>query len=78
MGLVDELAQRKSCKVILVFNEKSLDSDKDKEDFNKYREKVVDIELKYDPPYDENLQCVISLIRRITKKVLSLIKRTNN
>ena len=74
MGLVDELAQRKSCKVVLVFNEKSLDSDKDKEDFNKYREKVVDIELNYDPPYDENLQCVISPNSVHYDKVLGLIK----
>ena len=74
MGLVDELAQRKSCKVVLVFSEKSLDSDKDKEDFNKYREKVVDIELNYDPPYDENLQCVISPNSVHYDKVLGLIK----
>ncbi|MDF1642850.1 MAG: P-loop NTPase fold protein [Pseudomonadales bacterium] len=77
MGLVDELAQRKSCKVILVFNEKSLDSDKDKEDFNKYREKVVDIELNYDPPYDENLQCVISSDSAYYLKVLGLTKELN-
>ena len=77
MGLVDELAQRKSCKVILVFNEKSLDSDKDKDDFNKYREKVVDIELNYDPPYDENLQCVILSNSAYYDKVLALTKELN-
>jgi len=77
MGLVDELAQRKSCKVILIFNEKSLDSDKDKDDFNKYREKVVDIELNYDPPYDENLQCVISSDSVYFNKLLELTKELN-
>lgn len=77
MGLVDELAQRKSCKVILVFNEKSLDGDKDKDDFNKYREKVVDIELNYDPPYDENLQCVVSSESAYYNKLLGLIKELN-
>lgn len=77
MGLVDELAQRKLCKVILVFNEKSLDSEKDKDDFNTYREKVVDLELNYDPPYDENLQCVISSDLAYYKKLLELTKELN-
>ncbi len=77
MGLVDELAQRKSCKVILIFNEKSLDSEKDKDDFNKYREKVVDIELNYDPPFDENLKCVISSDSAYYSKVLDLTKELN-
>jgi len=77
MGLVDELAQRKSCKVILIFNEKSLDSDKDRDDFNKYREKVVDIELNYDPPYDENMQCVISSGSVYYNKLLELTKELN-
>lgn len=30
MGLIDELAQRKNCKIILVFNEDSLSDENDK------------------------------------------------
>lgn len=77
MGLVDELAQRKSCKVVLVFNEKSLDNDKDKEDFKTYREKIVDIELNYNPPHGENLQCVIDCNAAYYAKLLELIKELN-
>lgn len=54
MGLVDELAQRKACKVILIFNEDELD-DNDKIQFEKYREKVVDHEIHYNPTSKENL-----------------------
>lgn len=57
MGLVDELAARKSCKVIIVFNEKTLE-EKDKEHFAQYREKIVDLEVCYSPPYEDNLSIV--------------------
>lgn len=58
MGLVDELAQRKNCKVVLIFNENSLPKENDKKEFETYREKVVDIELNYNPTHAENLACV--------------------
>lgn len=58
MGLVDELSQRKGCKVILIFNENSFDSTEDKDQFESYREKVVDIEINYNPTCKENLNCI--------------------
>lgn len=58
MGLIDELAQRKGCKVILIFNESSFDSDQDKEQFESYREKVVDIEVNHNPTSKQNLACI--------------------
>lgn len=62
MGLVDELAQRKSCKVVLIFNEKSFDKDgKDLEQFQAYREKVVDVELLYNPSCELNFSHVFSM-----------------
>ncbi len=61
MGLADELAQRKSCKVVLIFNEKSFDKDgKDLEQFEAYREKVVDVELLYNPSCETNFNHVFS------------------
>ncbi|WNF53009.1 P-loop NTPase fold protein [Pseudomonas sp. SG20052] len=61
MGLADELAQRKSCKVVLIFNEKSFDKDgKDLEQFESYREKVVDVELLYNPSCETNFGHVFS------------------
>jgi len=54
MGFVDELSKRKNCKVILILNEKTL-SGQDLEEFNKYREKVVDLEIEYKPTIKDNL-----------------------
>lgn len=47
MGLADELARRKSCKVVLIFNDNSFSDEEDKREFEAYREKVVDAELDY-------------------------------
>jgi hypothetical protein len=58
MGLIDELAIRKNCKVILIFNESSLDKDTDKKEFDSYREKVVDIELNHEPTCIDNMKHV--------------------
>lgn len=58
MGLADELAHSKKCKVILIFNNDSLSDDKDKDDFDTYREKVVDIELNFNPTHTQNLTCI--------------------
>jgi len=50
LGLISELKEEKGCKVVLVFNEERLNN---KETYSKYREKVVDIELLYDPTPEE-------------------------
>lgn len=60
MGLVDELAQRKSCKIVLIFNESSFDNEDDRSQFESYREKVVDIEINHNPTSKENLACIFS------------------
>lgn len=60
MGLVDELAQRKSCKVVLIFNEKSFDTEEDRKQFEEYREKVVDFEINHNPTCVDNLRCIFS------------------
>ncbi len=60
MGLIDELAQRKGCKVVLIFNESSFDRDEDRVQFESYREKVVDIEVNHNPTSKQNLACIFS------------------
>ncbi len=56
MGLIDELALRKNCTVVLIFNEDSLDKETDKKEFQSYREKVVDIELLHNPSFLDNIK----------------------
>ena len=60
MGLIDELAQRKDCKVVLIFNESSFDNDQDRVQFESYREKVVDIEVNHNPTSKQNLTCIFA------------------
>lgn len=74
MGLVDELAQRKSCKVVLIFNDNSFSEEKDKHEFEAYREKVVDAELNYSPTYRQNLECTLAVTHSLFFKIETLIE----
>ena len=49
LGLVSLLKEQRNCKVVLLLN----DGEDGLEDFEKYREKVVDIELLFDPTAKE-------------------------
>jgi hypothetical protein len=71
MGLVDELAQRKACKVVLIFNDKSLASDSDRSEFESYREKVVDAEIEFSPSHEENLAKVFASDHRLQRYFLN-------
>jgi hypothetical protein len=58
MGLIDELAQRKECKIVLIFNDKSLESEDEIKQFESYREKVVDFEVTFNPSCIDNMKCI--------------------
>ncbi len=45
LGLVSQLKEQKRCKIVLLLNDK----EEGLEDYTKYREKVVDIELRFEP-----------------------------
>lgn len=60
MSLAEELARHKGCKVVLIFNHNSFTDDIDKQEFEVYREKVVDALLDFAPSHGENLSCVFS------------------
>lgn len=88
MGLIDELAIRKNCKIILIFNESSLDKDTDKKEFDSYREKVVDIELNHNPTCIENMahafpsnfpqrDIVADVINELDIKNIRVLKKIN-
>lgn len=74
MGLADELARRKSCKVVLIFNDNSFSDEKDKRDFEAYREKVVDAELDYGPTHKQNLECSLPVEHPLFIKIEPLIE----
>lgn len=51
MGMVSYFKEEKDCKVILLLNEEA--GDKTFEDYRKYKEKIVDKELHFEPTADE-------------------------
>lgn len=57
LGLISGLKEEKSCKIILIYNDEKLDSAPNMA-INEYREKVVDIELTYNPSIENNLSII--------------------
>lgn len=57
LGLVSMLKEEKNCKILLIYNENELD-DTTKSEINDYREKVVDLELTYNPTIRDNLAII--------------------
>jgi hypothetical protein len=56
LGFVSSLKEEKGCKIVLIFNEQKLDGNV--EVYNKYREKLVDLELLFAPSAEEAIELV--------------------
>lgn len=54
LGYVSNLTESSNCKVVLIFNDDTLQK-KDKEEIDRYREKVIDLELEYSPSSKSNI-----------------------
>jgi hypothetical protein len=52
MGLVSILKEQRDCKIVLILSDSNLDK-KSYEEYWQFREKVIDIEIKYAPTYEE-------------------------
>ena len=85
LGLVSLLKEQKKCKVVLLLN----DGEEGTEDFKKYREKVIDVELKFAPspeecasiaysdnqPYHQNLKKHVAILGIKNIRILKKIER---
>ncbi len=58
LGLVSVLKEQKACKVVLILNDESF-QDIDLEEFKKFREKVIDIEILFDPSPSECVEIAL-------------------
>lgn len=58
LGFISSLKEEKSCKVCLIFNEEKLENKKNV--YEKYREKVIDVEIVYAPSPEEAARIGIS------------------
>lgn len=59
LGYVSNLSNSSNCKVVLIFNDDTL-NDKDKIEIDRYREKVIDLELEYSPNPTNNIDIEFS------------------
>lgn len=66
-GLISKLKEQQECKVILILNDKKLQT-KDADDFKKYLEKVIDVEMKFEPTAAEAADIAIDKRTRFYKK----------
>ncbi len=80
LGLIDYLKNEKGCHCIVVFNEDELKDEAEK--LKKYREKVVDVELTFNPSLDRNFSIAFKNFKNGVEKdailhVFSKLQRTN-
>lgn len=57
LGLVSQLKEQKKCKIVLLLNDK----EEGLEDYKKYREKVIDVELNFEPTSLESAEIAFNV-----------------
>ncbi len=70
LGIVSNLREQKSCRVVLILNEDELRSEK--EEFRLYFEKVIDVSVCYEPTPDESGLIAIQSGGRVNENVRSV------
>ncbi|MDF2953812.1 MAG: hypothetical protein OD816_001057 [Thermodesulfobacterium sp.] len=58
-GFISHLKENLNCKIVLIMDEDKIISDKIQE-YNQYKEKIVDYEIKLNPSVEENLGIVVN------------------
>ena len=53
LGLITHLKEEKKCKVVILCNEGEINNKDEKKEFDKYRDKVIDVEFEYKPSASE-------------------------
>ena len=66
LGLISALKEEKRCKIVVILNDEALENEKDKPEFDKYLEKVVDIFLRFRPTAEECARIALSADDPIT------------
>jgi hypothetical protein len=76
MGLVSQLKEQRNCKVMLILNEDVL-SGSDQEDFRLFAEKVIDVQLLFDPKPEECIEIVINKDKWYYNQVNEIARELN-
>ncbi|MGR5250425.1 P-loop NTPase fold protein [Vibrio aestuarianus] len=75
LGYVSNLSESSNCKVVLIFNDDTL-NEKDKKEIDRYREKVIDLELEYSPKSINNIDIEFSS-HQCRNKICNIFKSEN-
>ena len=59
LGLISHLRDQKRCKIVLILNDDALD-DSDKEEFERYNEKVIDVSLEFAPDASDCVRIAVT------------------
>lgn len=76
LGLISVLKEQKKCKIILLLNDSNLEQDS-LTDYEKYKEKVVDVELLFNPSSEECVDIVLDNTAPRNEKLREYIVRLN-
>lgn len=74
LGFISLLKEQKDCKIIIILNSEPLNNSEDN-DLKIYREKVIDIELLFDPTPEECTEIAISSVNYCSLKIKELSKK---
>ena len=78
LGLISYLKENLECKVVLILNEEEIQKGSLKDIYNSYKEKIVDYELRLNPPVKENFTIALSRHQKVpeeaSKVLLNLAK----
>jgi len=75
-GLVAVLKEQNHCRVVIVCNEEEL-SPRDRRMLNKHREKIIDRQLAYNPPFDENFRIIFPADEAPIREVFERLRLNN-
>jgi len=76
LGLLSALKEQKKCKIALILNDSSFEEESLKE-YEKYKEKVIDIELHFEPTSAECVDIVLDDVTEATTKLREYVVKLN-
>lgn len=71
LGLISLLKEQRNCKIVLIFNDANMD-DQSSAEYSQFREKVIDVEIRYSPTSEEAAKLVFNKESDIDKKLIEL------
>ncbi len=75
-GLVSLLKEQNGCRIVIISNETEL-SNRDARALNKYREKIVDRQLTFEPLFDENFSIIFPDANPLIREVFEALGLNN-